>query len=110
MTRKDTKNMVDVMDRLTGEHKDIPTYVENLYKWTPEPSILKQDVCWDALTLEDLKCPYCNDETGDCLIDSSSILCYVFGNRLWIELLKPHDLDAVFSDINYCPMCGRSLK
>ena len=102
--------MVDVMDRPTLEHKNIPVYAENLYKWTPEPTVLKQDICWDIPILEELDCPYCKGETGDCIIDDSSIIAYVSGNHLWVELFEPHNLDIAFSNINYCPMCGRQLK
>ena len=99
------------MDRFIGEeYKNIPVYAKNLYKWTPEPSVLKNDVCWDAPVIEDVGCFYCCDETGDCIIDNSPILVYIFKNRLWVELFEPHDLDVVFTDINYCPICGRSLK
>lgn len=115
MMRKDMKNMVGAMDHLIGEHKNIPVYAKNLYKWTSEPGILKQDAYWDASTLEDLECPYCKgpyckDEIGDYIIDDSSIITYISGNYLWVELFEPHNLDIVFSNINYCPMCGRSLK
>ena len=101
--------MVDVMGRLIGEHKNVPIYTKNFYKWTPEPSILKQDICWDASALEDLECPYCNDETGDYIIDNSSIISYISKNHLWIELFEPHNLTIVFGNINYCPICGRKL-
>jgi len=101
MMRKGIVDMADVMDYLTTERKFVVT---------AKPTVLKRDICWDVLVSEDLKCPYCNDETGDCIIDDSSIIAYVLGNYLLVELFEPHDLDIVFSNINYCPMCGRPLK
>ena len=71
------KNMEGGMDNLTMERKEIPVYVKNLYKWTPEPTVLKQDICWDIPVLEDLDCSYCNDRDGDDLFFENDVFIYV---------------------------------
>lgn len=94
------------MDRLTGEFKNIPIYAENLYKWTPEPSILKQDVDWDAPTLEDLECPYCREENAQDIFYNGNIFIYIDPTGY----LRYGNLDGVGAfDIAFCPMCGRQL-
>ena len=99
--------MAATTDLLIGEHKDVPIYAKNLYKWTPEPSILKQDVCWDAPTLEELDCPYCNDRDGDDLFSDDDIFIYVDPEE---ECLRFGTSDGVGKiKIRFCPMCGRSL-
>ena len=112
MMRKDMKNMAAVTDLLTGEHKDVPIYVKNLYKWTPEPSVLKQDVCWDIPVLEELDCPYCeNYDNPKRILDNDDwdmIEIYISRGVLFVQSGDYDFFDC--KKINYCPMCGRPLK
>ena len=100
------KNMVDVVDNLIMNHKEIPVYVKNLYKWTSEPSVLKQDICWDISILKDSKCPYC-DDFGDDLYEDKDIFIYVDPKGYLIigDSERMRKIKIVF-----CPMCGKQLK
>ena len=107
--------MVDVMDRLILEHKNIPVYAENLYKWTPEPTVLKQDICWDNLITEDLKCPYCenDDKPKKIILDSSNSywdIVEIYISRGFLFIQSDHYDFFDCKKINFCPMCGRQLK
>ena len=94
------------MDSLTMERKNIPIYVKNLYKWTPEPSILKQDVEWDKLTLKDTGCLYCREEDAQDIFYNGEIFIYVDP----AGYLRYGNSDGVGSiEIAFCPMCGREL-
>jgi len=105
--KKVMRNMEDVMDHLTLERKEIPVYVKNLYKWTPEPTVLKQDICWDIPVLEDLDCSYCNDRDGDDLFFENDVFIYVDPEG-YLRFGTPDGVGK--TEIRFCPMCGKSLK
>lgn len=99
--------MVAVMDRFIGEHKDIPVYLQNLYKVTSHPTILKQDIDWDIPISENLECPFCREEDPQDIFYDDDIFIYVdpcgylrFGNSNNVGVI----------DIMFCPMCGRQFK
>lgn len=99
--------MVAVMDRLIGEHKDIPVYAKNFYRMTSHPAILKQDIGWDIPASEDLECPFCREEDPQDIFYDDDTFIYVdpcgylrFGNSDNVGVI----------DIMFCPMCGRQLK
>ncbi len=94
------------MDRLIGEHRDVPVYAENLYKWTPEPSVLKHDANWDAPTLEDLECPYCGPLPQKDIIQCGSGIVCIQNNKLMV-ITSDGYMDPT---IIFCPMCGRQLS
>jgi len=94
------------MGRLTLERKEIPIYTRNLYKWTPEPSVLKRDICWDIPVLEELDCPYCS-EFGDDLYEDDDIFVYVDPEGYLI--IGNHE-GMCKIEIQFCPMCGKSFK
>ena len=98
--------MVDVMDHLTLERKEIPVYVENLYKWTPKPAILKRDICWDIPVLEELDCPYCGNKDGVDLYYDKDIFIYV-DPKGYLRFGTPDGVGK--TEIQFCPMCGRQL-
>ncbi len=99
--------MVDVMDNLTMERKEIPVYARNLYKWTPEPTILKRDICWDSLTIEDLECPFCRKDNAVDLFKNGDFFIYINPEGY---LYFKDDIGIGRTGIVFCPMCGRSLK
>lgn len=107
MIREDMKDMVDVMDRLTLEHNKTPVYLQNLYKWTPEPSILKEDICWDIPILEGLDCPYCSDKDGVDLYYDGDVFIYVDPEG-YLRFGTPDGVGR--TEIQFCPMCGKSLR
>lgn len=95
------------MDYLTMEHKEIPIYVQNLYKWTPYPTVLKHDCDWDIPILENIECPYCCEDKLDNIVDEEEIFIYVDPEGyLWFG--ESHGIGKVA--IMFCPMCGRQLK
>lgn len=107
MMKKDVKNMVDVMDYLTTELKKVPVYLQNLYKVTSHPAILKQDIGWDIPTSENLDCPFCREEDPQDIFYDGDTFIYVdpcgylrFGNSDNVGVI----------DIMFCPMCGQQLK
>lgn len=114
MMKKDIKNMEVAMDNLIMERKEIPTYMRNLYKWTwtPQPTMLKQDIHWDTQVLEKLDCPYCeNDDSPKRILDNDDwdmIEIYISRGFLFVQS-GDYDLFEC-KKINYCPMCGRPLK
>jgi len=106
LIKKVMNDMGVVMDNLTMEHKEIPVYAKNLYKWTPKPTILKQDVCWDIPVLEDLECPYCS-EFGNDLYEDDEMFIYVDPEG-YLRFGTPDGIGKI--EIQFCPMCGRPLK
>lgn len=98
--------MADVMDHPILEHKEIPVYAKNLYKWTPEPSVLKQDINWDASTIENLECPYCHEENPIDIINDEEIFIYV-DSKGYLRFGESHGIGKV--KILFCPMCGKQF-
>lgn len=107
MMKKVMKNMEDGMDNLIMERKEIPIYIKNLYKWIPEPSILKEDVHWDIPTLESLECPYCSNKDSIDLYYDEDIFIYV-DPKGYLRFGTSDGVGRI--EIQFCPMCGKSLK
>lgn len=93
------------MDNLTMECKENPVYMKNLYKWIPEPSVLKQDVYWDYPVIEDLECPYCGPSPQKDIIQCGNGIVCIQNNKLMVITSDGY----MSPTINYCPMCGRSF-
>lgn len=108
MMRKDMKNMEDVMDRLTLEHKQIPIYMENIYRLMPQLSTLKQKNSSYISILENLKCPYCSNEDNSCdLFYDNEIFIYVDPEG-YLRFGTSEGVGSI--EIQFCLMCGRQLK
>lgn len=107
MMKKVMRNMEDVMDHLTLEHKEIPVYAKNLYKWIPKPSVLKQDVHWDIPISEELDCPYCGNKDSIDLYYNKHIFIYV-DPKGYLRFGTSNGVGK--TEIKFCPMCGKSLK
>lgn len=99
--------MVDVEDRLIMEPKEIPVYMKNLYKVTPYPSVLTQDIEWDIPVFEDIDCPYCREENPQDLFYDGNIFIYVDPCG-YLRFGCPDGANVI--DIMFCPMCGRQFK
>lgn len=94
------------MDHLITEHKN-PVYLENLYRLTPKPAFLKQDVNWDASTLEDLECSYCGEFNSKDLYEDASTFIYV-NPKGYLIIGNDNGINKI--NIMFCPMCGKLLK
>lgn len=108
MMGKDMKNMADVMDHLILERKEAPVYTQDLYKWTwtPQPTILKQDIKWKIPIAEKVECPYCREDNAIDIINDEEIFIYVDPEG-YLRFGESHGIGKV--DIQFCPMCGKRL-
>lgn len=82
--KRGTLDMADVMDRLITEHRGI---------WNFPKSV---------------ECPYCRDKKTESILKGDEVEIYISMGSLWVVSSDYSIFE--FKDINYCPMCRRSLK